>query len=163
MEISIKPHNPYLDCKVRYPVAWTYEKSLDYSPIDSYVGEYEYPYGWVNFSSDVGATANNPDWAAFFPIIVPPDTVSTEPELGIEQRSISTELSVYPNPAQHFFQIASSDDIRHVELYDVQGKKIREWKTTMDKYEVSGISAGSYRLHITTRQGRVVIRQLIIN
>lgn len=75
----------------------------------------------------------------------------------------SSQVSVYPNPANEFVKISSSVDINRVEIYNLIGKKvISTSKITNNNLDVSSLSKGVYLMKLTSGES-VASRKLIKN
>ena len=72
------------------------------------------------------------------------------------------EVSVYPNPATDYVQIAT-DQIERVEIYNMSGQRVfdRPYGDAHVIIPTSGLAPGTYAVTVTTRDTRVT-RQVII-
>jgi len=77
-------------------------------------------------------------------------------------------ISIYPNPFNTQLNIAVENwdnDEFYVELYDITGKKIQDWKDAnvpvefIKTIEIKGLSAGMYTIKITSAE-KVFVRKL---
>jgi hypothetical protein len=74
----------------------------------------------------------------------------------------SSKISIYPNPANEFVQISTSETITGVEVYNLIGKKvISSSKLTNNKIDVSNLSKGVYVLKVMSND-LVGSRKIII-
>jgi hypothetical protein len=74
----------------------------------------------------------------------------------------SSKISIYPNPANEFVQISTSETITGVEVYNLIGKKvISSSKLTNNKIDVSNLSKGVYILKVMSND-LVGSRKIII-
>jgi hypothetical protein len=80
-----------------------------------------------------------------------------EDEMGIEFLSIS-KLFIYPNPTKSTIKIKSGEIILAVEIIDLSGRTVSKYQFNSTNPEISmeHCSPGSYLLHITTANGRIV-------
>lgn len=70
--------------------------------------------------------------------------------LGIQDSKVAAkEVSVYPNPASEVIKITAPNKIKHVEVYDMSGKRI-EVTLNGDQVNVRNLSSGAYLLNIET-------------
>lgn len=69
----------------------------------------------------------------------------------------STEIRILPNPASNIVKISSQ--IKHVNVYDITGKKVME--TNQNTFNVSTLNNGIYLIEITTNNGIKVVKRLI--
>ncbi|WP_278353238.1 T9SS type A sorting domain-containing protein [Chryseobacterium gleum] len=59
------------------------------------------------------------------------------------------KLSVYPNPATEVIKITTSQKIRHIEVYDLSGKRM-DVPVNGDQVYVKNLSSGTYLLNVET-------------
>ncbi|PWN61122.1 T9SS type A sorting domain-containing protein [Chryseobacterium viscerum] len=59
------------------------------------------------------------------------------------------KLSIYPNPATEFIKITTPNKIKHVEVYDMSGKRV-DVTLNGDHVNVRNLSSGAYLLNIET-------------
>jgi len=91
------------------------------------------------------------------------DTLTRVVELGVG--SLELSVKVYPNPARERFTIEGNYELPAVlELYDMMGRKVREFEVRSLKFEVDvqGWKGGIYLYRLTGSDGRVVSGKLII-
>lgn len=62
------------------------------------------------------------------------------------------KLSIYPNPATDIVKITTPNKIKHVEVYDMSGKRVHA-TFNGDQVNVSRLAAGAYLLNVET-EGR---------
>ncbi|PXW18150.1 MULTISPECIES: T9SS type A sorting domain-containing protein [unclassified Chryseobacterium] len=62
------------------------------------------------------------------------------------------KLSIYPNPATDIVKITTPNKIKHVEVYDMSGKRV-DATFNGDQVNVSRLAAGAYLLNVET-EGR---------
>jgi hypothetical protein len=79
--------------------------------------------------------------------------------VGVEEHE-ANNISIYPNPAKTEILI-SGDNIKTVELYDIQGKLLYSQKTTT-AINVATFAAGTYFVKISTEKGMVTTQQISI-
>ncbi|AZB11193.1 T9SS C-terminal target domain-containing protein [Chryseobacterium sp. G0162] len=83
------------------------------------------------------------------------DNIKINEELALFVKEIKVNakaLTVYPNPAIDIIKINTSSRIKHIEVYDLTGKKINI-TLNGDKVDVRNLSSGTYLLNIET-EGR---------
>lgn len=76
--------------------------------------------------------------------------------VGVNEIS-NVNISVYPNPSKDNFTIVC-DKMTKVSVYNILGENIFEENVTDEKYELSGLNAGTYFLQIETTEGIIVKR-----
>jgi len=81
----------------------------------------------------------------------------------LDAKQISTvknEISIYPNPAKDFVTISSKNEIKSIEIYDLQGKKL--CGSNQSKVDVSKLSTGVYLITIIDKNNNSTSKKLII-
>jgi hypothetical protein len=74
----------------------------------------------------------------------------------------SSKISIYPNPANEFVQIASEENITGIEIYNLIGKKVISSSSLINnKIDVSNLSKGIYVLKVMSNK-LVGSRKIII-
>lgn len=83
------------------------------------------------------------------------------PTLATENSNMkNSELSIYPNPAKDFVSISSKNEIKSVEIFDLQGKKLGS--SNQSKVNVSNLSTGVYMMTVTDKNNNSTSKKLII-
>ncbi|UHO40038.1 T9SS type A sorting domain-containing protein [Chryseobacterium capnotolerans] len=80
------------------------------------------------------------------------DNIKINDELILSAKETNLKhktLTLYPNPVADFLKINTSNQIQHVEVYDLMGKKINI-KLDGEKVDVRNLSPGVYWLNIET-------------
>lgn len=69
--------------------------------------------------------------------------------------NLKNKINIYPNPAKDVLQIEICEnvDIDRIELFDINGKKIRIFRQDEIILNLSGLIAGEYILKILTKEG----------
>ena len=79
--------------------------------------------------------------------------------VGIESQLSSNEVTVYPNPANDYFNIAFSNasEVYSIKLYDMVGKLVIEGKVSngTETIDVSQLVAGQYTIVISSRNNTI--------
>lgn len=84
--------------------------------------------------------------------------------LGTNNALASSEISVYPNPVTEYFNINnenSNEKISQIQLFDLNGNKVKSYGTQVDNLDVSGLAKGVYLIKIHTVSGKVFTQKLI--
>lgn len=67
------------------------------------------------------------------------------------------QLSVYPNPTSDFFQVSDTQGLRHVEIFNIVGTKVRAYDATPQKqYYVGDLNEGIYLVRLVTASKKVL-------
>ncbi|MEP7256272.1 MAG: T9SS type A sorting domain-containing protein, partial [Ferruginibacter sp.] len=72
-------------------------------------------------------------------------------------------ISIYPNPASEIINIAGWDKIKQMQLYDMSGRKINEWKIVQSTINVNSLANGTYILKAELKSGEIVEQKVIVN
>ena len=85
----------------------------------------------------------------------PSDTFKSAIVLLVSVQEINNaSVSVYPNPSLHTVYIQSTFPVHNVQVYDVRGRKLKDnYDAQSNKIDVNQLSAGVYRIRITTSHG----------
>ncbi len=73
------------------------------------------------------------------------------------------EISVYPNPAKDVLNIVGWDKIKQMELYDISGRKLNEWKTAQSTIRIDNLANGTYILKAELRSGEMIEQKLVVS
>ena len=69
----------------------------------------------------------------------------------------SKELNVFPNPAVNKFMLSNSEGIDKLEIYNIAGKKMKEFDVAASKeYQVDDLRNGLYLVRFLDQKGKVV-------
>lgn len=84
--------------------------------------------------------------------------------IGMEEDIIS-KFKVYPNPAQDFIWIESTEPIQKLKLYDLQGRVLWQQEENVNNQQInlSAWTNNVYLLQITTQNDYQLIKKIIIN
>lgn len=97
------------------------------------------------------------------------DDISTATPAGIEQLSVNSEVSVYPNPGKDVFVVSTQRTLHHAQgaLYDVNGRMVLSLPQLQDgsrfTVDAGSLPGGIYNLSLTSDEGlankRLVVAQ----
>jgi len=82
-----------------------------------------------------------------------------EEVLSVNDNSLTNSISLFPNPAQNFIEISSSENIENVTLYNVLGKEVMTTSNSTN-LNIASLASGIYLAHITTPAG-IVTKKVI--
>lgn len=70
------------------------------------------------------------------------------------------EISVYPNPSSHQWNVKSSSNVNNVQLYDIRGKRILSLQPNKDKFTIDAslLNNGIYLAKISSENGTQTIK-----
>jgi hypothetical protein len=89
--------------------------------------------------------------------------VQASPEAITDEKPI---VDIYPNPAQNYFILYNYKQLKNVqiELSDMNGKKIRQIKTSAlaTRIDCSQFASGLYLVTLRDRQGQLISNRKII-
>lgn len=74
-------------------------------------------------------------------------------------------ISVYPNPATHYFRVTEHDNIEELIITDLMGKKVKSYPYQSDaQYNIQDLRKGMYLIQIVSPDSKVLkIQRLIKN
>jgi len=99
--------------------------------------------------------------AANWPNVDPASTFTTDTTLGVENVILSTQISIYPNPAKDNIKIVVPNAvINKVEIYNFLGFPVKTYRK-QSQYSIANLSAGMYLIKIDTDEG-IAVKKLII-
>jgi hypothetical protein len=83
--------------------------------------------------------------------------------VGIDDREVSQDISIYPNPAHESVWVSSSFGLQNIDIYNFQGLLVYSSQASGHRTEVplEGLPAGTYLLRITTPAGTTTKKLLI--
>ncbi len=73
----------------------------------------------------------------------------------------NTEIVLQPNPTKNYFELTTEVTIEKVEVYSMLGQLVKTFEK-QDQYSIVGIHKGSYIVKITTTNGEVLDKTLLI-
>lgn len=84
---------------------------------------------------------------------------------NVIQSQSSTSISIFPNPATHYFKVTDNDNIQLLVVTDLLGKKVKEYHYAPEKqYDVQDLRKGMYLVQIISKEQQVIkIQRLIKN
>jgi len=74
---------------------------------------------------------------------------------GIENRSNSTEIKIYPNPANNYIEIETTLQYSSIKIIDLTGKTIKQ-TTLKTKIDVSNLTNGIYFIQIIGKRNTIM-------
>lgn len=91
--------------------------------------------------------------------------VHKEIDTNAQISSSSTSISIFPNPATHYFQVTDNDDIQELVISDLLGKKVKQFTYAEGKqYDLQDLRKGMYLVQIISKDQEVIkIQRLIKN
>lgn len=87
----------------------------------------------------------------------PNDTTNTNPSTAINTIS-EVLVNVYPNPTKDILNIEWNETLTAIQIYDVTGKKIKTFKATERKLNVSDLNVGIYLLELKSNATRSLVK-----
>lgn len=82
--------------------------------------------------------------------------------IGVDETFVDTQVNVYPNPASTAIHIDGVSNGISVTIYDITGRKVMH-KPYANELSVNGLSNGLYLLNITTADGNVISKKIMVN
>ena len=86
-------------------------------------------------------------------------------EPNVIEVRISTAISIFPNPATHYFKVTNNDNIQQLVVTDLLGKKVKMFSYASEKqYNVQDLRKGMYLVQIISKDQKIMkIQRLIKN
>ncbi len=67
------------------------------------------------------------------------------------------DITLYPNPTSDFFQIRNDDNVKHISLHSILGKRVFDMDHQTDKaYNISDLGRGIFMVRMYDKNGDVV-------
>ena len=97
------------------------------------------------------------------------DTVNASVQLfpnltvAINEKFFVSHIKLYPNPAEDILQIEATENfqIERIELFDIGGKKVKEFSKNELTLNISGFNSGIYFIKLTGMEG-VLTKKIVI-
>ncbi len=109
---------------------------------------------WVNFIANTIATPTG--YIGYSEFLI--DNLLINNHLNTMQLDLlSRDIIIYPNPVNHILRIEVSNEINinQIELYNVEGRKVKIFEKTERALNILGLDPGNYYLKIITEQGEI--------
>ena len=86
-------------------------------------------------------------------------------ETNALQVRTSTSISIFPNPATHYFKVTDNDNIQQLVITDLLGKKVKMFPYAPEtQYDVQDLRKGMYLVQIISKDQKILkIQRLIKN
>jgi len=75
----------------------------------------------------------------------------------------SIVISIYPNPASDVINIVGWNNIKQMQLYDISGRKVNEWRLPHPTINVKKLVNGMYILKAELNTGEIVEQKVMVN
>jgi Secretion system C-terminal sorting domain len=75
--------------------------------------------------------------------------------------SANNAISIYPNPSKGIVNIDGWNNIKNMELYDISGRKLKQWNTAQATIDISNFASGNYILQMVLKTGESLQQKLI--
>lgn len=75
---------------------------------------------------------------------------------SIKQKEITEDFLIYPNPSNHFINMASVEDVKSIIIFDFKGKEIKTILKNFKTISIKDLTKGIYFLDIYKNEGRIV-------
>lgn len=136
-----------------------------------YVGIVQQSSGLINIGFD---TSNDNSQYNFFNVTgtwqpsTKPGSIMIRPVvgagyyIGVPENEIMDQVTVYPNPATSIIHIEGVSNGTAIAMYDITGRKVMQCPYS-DEVSIDGIPSGLYLMNITTAEGVVISRKIMVN
>ena len=81
--------------------------------------------------------------------------------LSIEDKK-AFDFSIYPNPAKNEIKISTQVQLQNAKVYNLLGKTMLHLNYPSERLDVSSLHAGIYLMSLTSEEGAVVNKKIII-
>ena len=82
--------------------------------------------------------------------------------IGVEEQLVEQDVRIYPNPASSTIHIDGVSNGSSITIYDITGRQIMQ-EAFRDELSVSHLCNGLYLLNITTAEGTVITKKIMVN
>jgi hypothetical protein len=86
-------------------------------------------------------------------------------QLGFKEQNLpvaEASLKIFPNPVSNEFQLEADFKIGKVELYAIDGSKVKEWETNHTSFQLDGLMNGLYIVRIYNEYQNCLSTQKLI-
>lgn len=81
-----------------------------------------------------------------------------DPALSVDDINIlESQISLFPNPTNNYFEIDSKETLSKVEIFSLQGQSIKSFDP-QNKYDISDLSSGIYLVKIQANNNQIAKR-----
>lgn len=116
-------------------------------------------YSFINWTDGENEVTNDPDHHFFMPRANLTLTANFNPETGVDEL-ISTNLQLFPNPAQDRFTLRSQSIMNHITITEITGKQLLNLNVNISEIEIDApLQSGIYIITVVTDDG-VFVRKL---
>ncbi|MDI9308737.1 MAG: T9SS type A sorting domain-containing protein [Limnohabitans sp.] len=81
--------------------------------------------------------------------------------LSTNELATFSDFSIYPNPTNDIINISSSENIKSIEVYSLEGRKIKSVATS--SIDISDLSNGMYLVQLQTEDGKLGSKKVLKN
>ena len=82
--------------------------------------------------------------------------------IGVPEDQVDEQVSIYPNPAASTIHINGVRNGSSIDVYDITGKRVVQ-RSYSDEISIERLHNGLYFLNITTADGKVISRKIMVN
>lgn len=76
--------------------------------------------------------------------------------------NIDEEVKIYPNPAEDYLNVSNNEFVEKIEIFNVIGIKLYEYKNIPSLIEISSLPKGMYFLNIKLKNNQAKVEKLIV-
>lgn len=80
-----------------------------------------------------------------------------DPGLSVGDLELESEISLFPNPTNNYFEIETKETLTKVEIYSLQGQSVKSFNP-QKQYDISDLSIGVYFVKIQANSGKTTKR-----
>ncbi|MEM9679677.1 MAG: T9SS type A sorting domain-containing protein [Bacteroidota bacterium] len=78
--------------------------------------------------------------------------------LSTSDLEVNTDILVYPNPSKDHFIIESPMPINEVQIFNVQGQKVKTFTSPQDKYTIDELQSGAYFVNVMSEDKNTLVK-----
>ena len=82
--------------------------------------------------------------------------------IGVDEQLVEQDVRIYPNPASSSIHIDGVSNGTSIAVYDIMGRQVMQ-EAFRNELSVSHLSNGLYLLNITTAEGNVITKKIMVN
>ncbi|WP_046757566.1 T9SS type A sorting domain-containing protein [Kordia jejudonensis] len=103
---------------------------------------------------DCDAALLKTDLDAYTSVIEVAERTFIESQLLSTTEAVFTDVNIYPNPVKDKLNISKTENITSVEIYSIQGKRMRTQKSQFETIDMSQLKSGLYFVTLTDNANR---------
>jgi len=78
-----------------------------------------------------------------------------------DYRIANLDFTIYPNPTTISFKVKSNLDIISIEIYNINGQKLKTYKPSPNDYDIRNLKKGIHFVKIINKKGEAIFKKII--